>query len=164
MKTRSRHRHASLELVRQIEKVLPPSLRKLPQRGWIVTIREVTGMSAAELARRCKVSRSRICYAESAELRGGITIRLLQEIADAIDCELVYAILPRKDLSALLKTEARKGFDDLLRRGRYREVLKKLPRASKEYKRAVYDLEAEYLFQLAPGLWPDSGRKRTRMR
>jgi predicted DNA-binding mobile mystery protein A len=162
MKTRSVHRPKSIDHVKKLANALSPSLRTRPKPGWIVAIREVTGISAAELARRCKVSRSRIVYAEAAEVRGRITIKSMQAIAEAIDCEFVYAILPKREVKDLLFSEAYRAVEEDARRRGFDQVLRRLSPTSKEYARIRYRLRGELIGQLMSDFWRDSGRKRTR--
>jgi predicted DNA-binding mobile mystery protein A len=65
-----------------------------PPEGWIATARKALGMSAAQLARRVGVTRARVSQAEQAEVSGGVTLRTMRSMADAMGCRFVYAIVP----------------------------------------------------------------------
>lgn len=67
-----------------------------PKFGWVKTIRKALGMTADDLARRLGRQRQRIVQLEHAEMTGGITLRTLQNVAEAMDCTFVYAIVPKK--------------------------------------------------------------------
>src|SRR5689334_5348437 len=87
---------------RQLDKRLTP-LRTIeglarPPRGWIRAIREALGMTTAQLARRIGVSQPRVVAIEQAEKTRAITLDSLERAARALDCELVYALVPRKPL------------------------------------------------------------------
>ena len=56
-----------------------------PPEGWIARMRAVLGMSGAQLGRRLGVSRKRIPQAEKSEVAGGITLRSMKEIAEAMN-------------------------------------------------------------------------------
>jgi predicted DNA-binding mobile mystery protein A len=64
-------------------------------------------MSQAALARRLGVSPAAIHKLEIAETHGGITTGKLAEIAVALDCTLVYALVPRSTLTETVMTRAR---------------------------------------------------------
>ncbi len=69
-----------------------------PSRGWIKAIREALGMTTAQLAKRIGVVQSRAVAIEQAEAKGAITLNSLEKAANALDCRLVYALVPRKPL------------------------------------------------------------------
>jgi predicted DNA-binding mobile mystery protein A len=64
-------------------------------------------MSQAVLAERLGVSSAAVNKLEHAELHGGITIGKLAEVAGALDCTLVYALVPNSTLEQTVRTRAR---------------------------------------------------------
>jgi predicted DNA-binding mobile mystery protein A len=74
-----------------------------PPRGWIRAIREAIGMTADQLASRLGVSQPRIIAIEKAEQHGAITMNTLSRAAEALDCTLVYALVP----NSMLETQVR---------------------------------------------------------
>jgi predicted DNA-binding mobile mystery protein A len=78
-----------------------------PPRGWIKAIREALGMTSAQLSNRLGVSQPRVLGIEKAEASGSITLESLERAARALDCRLVYAIVPRKPLELLVEDRAR---------------------------------------------------------
>ena len=68
----------------------------LPPEGWLRTMRKALGMSGAQLARKIGVTRARIAQAETAEASGGVTLKTMQTMAEAMGCRFVYAVLPPK--------------------------------------------------------------------
>ena len=77
-----------------------------PQRGWIKAIREALGMSTAQLARRLGVSQTRISQMEKAETESAIRLQTLKQVAEALDCTLVYALVPNKPLEEMVRDRA----------------------------------------------------------
>lgn len=71
-------------------------------------------MSQAVLAERFGVSSAAINKLEHAELHGGITIGKLAEVAGALDCTLVYALVPNSTLEQTVSTQARAAAAQLL--------------------------------------------------
>lgn len=71
-------------------------------------MREALNMSAEQLANRLGVTRARVVKIESAEIQDAITLRTLCETAEALDCELVYAIVPKagSSLEDIIKNRA----------------------------------------------------------
>jgi len=75
---------------------------KLPTRppsGWIKAIREALGMPAAYLAKRLEVVPSTVLRLETSEADDAITLGSLRRAAEALDCELQYALVPRQSIT-----------------------------------------------------------------
>src|SRR5262245_25757406 len=82
---------------------------KMPSEGWIATTRKALGMSAAQLARRLGLTRARVSQAERAELSGGVTLKAMKAMADAMGCRFVYAIVPAEgSVEAAIAAQARR--------------------------------------------------------
>ena len=69
-----------------------------PRLGWIREIRRALGMTTSQLARRLGVAQSAVSGMETREAAGTITLNSLRSAAEAMGCELVYAIVPRTTL------------------------------------------------------------------
>jgi len=65
-------------------------------RGWLRTIRQAAGFPVQEAARRLGVVKWEVFRLEKAEREGRIVLATLQRAARALDCELVYAVVPVK--------------------------------------------------------------------
>ena len=96
---------------KQLDRALAP-LRSVnvprPPKGWIRAIREALGLSSAQLAERMKANRSLIVQQEKAEADDRITLKSLRAFANALDCDLVYAFVPRAgSLQELVDARAR---------------------------------------------------------
>lgn len=79
-----------------------------PPKGWVKALREALGMTSAGLAGRMGVAQSRIPALEQAEAKGTITLGSLERAANALDCELVYMLKPRKPLEQIVEEQALK--------------------------------------------------------
>jgi predicted DNA-binding mobile mystery protein A len=73
---------------------LPPR----PPAGWLRSIREALGMTSAVLGERLGMTASGARKLEQAEAADAITLSTLRRVAEALDCELQYAIVPRRPL------------------------------------------------------------------
>ena len=78
-----------------------------PVRGWIRAIRDSLGMSSRQLALRMKQSQSAVSQLERSELDDRVTLATLRRAADALDCDLVYALVPRTTLEDNIRNRAR---------------------------------------------------------
>lgn len=77
-----------------------------PSKGWIHTLRKILGMTSKQLAQRLSVDRSRVVKLESAEIEDAVTLRTLRETAHALNCDLVYGLVPKIPLQDWLKQQA----------------------------------------------------------
>jgi predicted DNA-binding mobile mystery protein A len=82
------------------------ALRSRPSKGWIAAIRTALGISSTALAKRLKVGHSTILEYEKGEVSGSITLQTLGRVADALDAELIVALVPRKSVAATLRARA----------------------------------------------------------
>lgn len=87
-----------------------------PRVGWIKTIRNALGITAEQLAKRIGVTRRRVVQLEGAETHDAVTLHTLKTVASAMDCELIYAIVPRTSLKNILEARAKKIAAERIRR------------------------------------------------
>jgi predicted DNA-binding mobile mystery protein A len=64
-------------------------------------------MSSRELAGRMGIAQSTEAALEASEMQGTIGLESLQRAAEALDCELVYFLVPRRSLSESVEDRAR---------------------------------------------------------
>lgn len=79
-----------------------------PPRGWVRAIRDALGMSGAELGSRMGVRQSTVDQLERSEANDTIKLDSLRRAADALDCDLVYALVPRTSLEATVQAQGRR--------------------------------------------------------
>jgi predicted DNA-binding mobile mystery protein A len=78
-----------------------------PARGWIKAVRSALGMTTAQLAKRLSVKQPSVIALEQSEVKGTIELATLRRAAEALDCTLVYALVPNKPLEASIRDRAR---------------------------------------------------------
>lgn len=135
-------------------------VRVLPRSGWIRAIRGALGMSQAVLAQRLGISSAAVNKLEHAEVPGGITIGKLSEVARALDCTLVYALVPNTTLEQTVLAQAKTKARELLGYAAQTMALED-QRIDDERQREAVD---EYTRQLVAkgNIW-NSTRSRTRI-
>lgn len=106
--------------VRQLDMALEPfgvlRHRPPPEEGWVRTIRESLGMSLRQLAERTGLSKTSVTNAESTECRGTVQLETLQRLAEGMECDLVYALVPRESLQRTIERQAERIARDLVAR------------------------------------------------
>jgi predicted DNA-binding mobile mystery protein A len=81
--------------------------RRPPPRGWLKAIRESLGLTERQQADRLGITGSALHKSESAEAEERITLGQLRKLANGLDCELVYALVPRQPLTQVVEDRAR---------------------------------------------------------
>ena len=77
-----------------------------PKEGWIRTLRKALGMSSPQLARRLGVSKSQASQMERMEIEDRITLKALRRVADALECDFQYALVPRQPVQNMIRDRA----------------------------------------------------------
>ncbi len=78
-----------------------------PKNGWIKTIRQALSMPLAFVANKLNISEQSVNQLENNEAFETISLKSLRRLAEAIDCELHYAIIPReRSLQKIIKKRA----------------------------------------------------------
>lgn len=79
-----------------------------PPKGWIRALRDALGMTGAQLGSRLGVRPQTVDTIEKSEASGTIQLNTLRRAAEALDCTLVYALVPNTSLEAAVNVRARK--------------------------------------------------------
>lgn len=80
---------------------------RAPPKGWVRAIRQALGMTTAQMAKRMGVSQPRIVELEQSETKRTVTLKSLERAAQALDCSLVYALVPNEPLDDQVRARAR---------------------------------------------------------
>jgi predicted DNA-binding mobile mystery protein A len=67
-----------------------------PPDGWIRTMRQARGISLRQLGTKLGIKGNSVHVAERREMEGGISLYQLRRIAQALECDLFYAFVPRQ--------------------------------------------------------------------
>jgi predicted DNA-binding mobile mystery protein A len=126
-----------------------------PQRGWLKAIREALGMTTAQMARRLGVAQSRAVTIEQAEASGTITLNSLEKAAQALDCRLVYVLVPKKPLEALVEDRAQALAKKRLKATAHSMALEDQSVASDDEREQLKALTRKLLEQAGSQLWDE---------
>ena len=95
----------------QVQESLDPFLGlvslDIPRMGWIRTIRDAIGLSSQKLAERLGCSQSNAAKIEKSEQEGTISLNTLKKAAQALNCKVVYCLIPEVPLDQVLENRAR---------------------------------------------------------
>jgi predicted DNA-binding mobile mystery protein A len=144
--------------IQQLEDVLGPFRKVLgavpPMGGWVRAIREAIGMTNVQLAKRLgRRAPQTVEDMQQSEAAGTIKLDTLRQLAEAMGCRLVYAIVPVKPLDELRRERAMEVARRTLKRTSHSMKLEAQDVGSKEEQRAL-DRQVEKLLAGNPRrLW-----------
>lgn len=107
MKSDQRQR-ARQRLDERLSALKPEDRFSPPPRGWIRAIRDALGMTGVQMAARLKVRPQTLEALERSEASGTIQLSTLRRAAEALDCTLVYALVPSSSLDGAVTARARR--------------------------------------------------------
>ena len=84
--------------------------------GWISFMRKAMCMTLDTLAKQTKLSKPTVQKMEMREREGKVTLETLEKMARAMDCELVYAFVPKQEIQKTLMEKARKKATKLIQK------------------------------------------------
>jgi predicted DNA-binding mobile mystery protein A len=98
--------------LRQLDEQLEPWVQVAPlprpRKGWIGTVRQALGMGLSQLGRRLGTNPSAVRRLEEREVSGKITLATLSRAAAAMDCRLIYRIVPNQSLRSTVERQMHK--------------------------------------------------------
>jgi predicted DNA-binding mobile mystery protein A len=128
---------------------------KMPSEGWLRTVRKALGLSGADLAKKMGVTRARIAQAEGAEFTGGITLKSMEAMAEAMGCRFVYAIVPPERIEDLIMAQARKKATAVVNIASQHMALESQALSEEKIAREIERLTREIAQAMPPDLWND---------
>src|SRR5882672_627813 len=142
--------------LQQLDKTLSPwrSLpRSRPSGGWLRAVRQALGMTTRQLAKAVGVTQAAVVDAERSEAKDDITLATLRRYATALDCELVYALVPNRPLQESLEARADKVARDHVLRVRHSMALEDQQTSDDTLEREVTELRGRLLEGKRSRLW-----------
>lgn len=95
--------------------------------GWVNAVRLALGMSQRDLARRVGVTPAAIAKLEASEQAGTARLDTLRRAAAAMDCELVYVLVPRTSLDHIRRQRIEELTSHVVQRLRHTMALEDQP-------------------------------------
>lgn len=126
---------------------------QLPAKGWIRAVREALGMSGKQLAVRLQVSQPRVHKLEQGEPSGALTLKTMRQVAEALDCVFVYALVPRSSLEETVRTQAGAVAAERLQRVAHTMLLEAQGLSSEEQQASLNAAIEELVRETPRDLW-----------
>ncbi len=124
-----------------------------PSSGWIKAIREALGMPAAYLAKRLGIVPSSLSRLETSEAEDTITLGSLRRAAEALGCELQYALLPKQTLANTLAKQADKVASERMKNVAHTMALEAQATSTEATDAQAQELSASLLNGSRRNLW-----------
>lgn len=127
----------------------------VPPKGWVRAIRDAMGMSARQLAKRMGVQQQRIVRIEQDEKQGRVTLKTMQSVAEALDCEFVYGFVPKESLEHAIRNQARRVAAKRMSRSNQMMRLEAQELKPDEKKQVLDELADEIFNEMPRNLWDE---------
>lgn len=124
-----------------------------PSGGWIKAIRTAIGMTGPQLARRMGVSQPTVSALEKREASYKITFQSLMRAAEALDCTVIYAVVPNDSLKEMVETQSRRRAQALVESVTHTMLLEDQRPSEVARKRQVKQTIRELIDELSSDLW-----------
>lgn len=126
----------------QLEATLTPFREVLgspvPKAGWVDAVRTALGITNVALARRLgRKAPQTVEDMLASEAAGTIKLNTLRELAEAMDCRLVYAVVPTKSLEDIRREQALRVAKKLLAPAAHSMKLEDQGVSSQQHQRAL---------------------------
>lgn len=141
---------------RKLRPWTPLRTDSVPRSGWIKAVRGALGMNARQLAERVGVEQSNITRLEEREPSGKVTLERLAKAADAMNCKLIYAIVPNDrfaDLEAIIDEQAKAFARQLVRTAEHSMRLEKQGAHGDDLTRDVDSLANQLKSKIDSRIW-----------
>jgi len=128
----------------------------MPQKGWITEIRNILGMRSEQLSKRMGVAQSTLSQFEHSEANGTISINNLRRAAEAMDCQVVYVLVPRAgSFEDLVRARAQKVAAELVVEVNHTMALENQRTGKDEQSELMKELADKLVRSLSRDLWDD---------
>jgi predicted DNA-binding mobile mystery protein A len=125
----------------------------VPAEGWIKEIRTALSMTYKQLAKRLKVSAPSIANYEKSERMGTINLNTLKKAAEAMNCKLVYSLVPAESLEKVLEDQTLKVAGSIFKKATHSMNLERQDVNEKENVNQYKELIDEINTNLKKKIW-----------
>ena len=110
-------------------------------------------MTASQLGKRLEISQPSVTAMEQGEVLGSITLNTLRKAANALECDVVYAIVPRESLENVVEKRVRQVITERVKRTAHTMDLEKQSVRDSHLQEQIDDMVRDAMKQLPPRLW-----------
>ncbi|RLD36974.1 MAG: mobile mystery protein A [Bacteroidetes bacterium] len=145
-------------LIEQLDSKLRPFSEikniRVPERGWIHTVRTTLNMTLQQLGNRLNITSQGAKDIEERESTGSISIKSLREVGKALDMQLVYGFVPNQNsIEKLIELKARELAKKIVLRTSHSMELENQGNSEENINRAIEELASEIKREMRKSLW-----------
>jgi predicted DNA-binding mobile mystery protein A len=165
MKTNKKSLQSQRQIIEKKLKAWTPLRNEsIPQSGWIKAIRGALGLNTRQLADLIGVDHSTILRLEERESKKKTTLDAIDKVAHAMNCKLVYAIVPQEsysDLEAIIDERSKAVARKMLQKVDHSMRLEKQGADAKDSAKQIEHLAYELKSKMDTRIWnTETKRKR----
>ena len=145
-------------LIEQLDRKLKPFIKSknshVPEKGWIHTIRTTLNMTLQQLGNKLNMTSQGVKRIEEREASGSVSLKSLKKVADAIDMQLVYALVPKQNsIEELVNSKSHDLAKKIVLRTGHNMKLENQGISDKKIKDAIEELADEIKREMRKTLW-----------
>jgi predicted DNA-binding mobile mystery protein A len=142
------------QLDKKLEKFSVLKEADMPPRGWINAIRTAMNMSLVQLAKRLKKTSVSVKEIEEREQNKTITLNKLMEVAETLDLQFVYALLPKESsIEKIIEKRALQVAREIVMRTSHSMKLEEQENKEERLQRAIKDRADQIKQEMPKYLW-----------
>ena len=144
-----------LDLFVKLNEPMPPS-------GWLKAIRGSLGLTIRQLAERVGVGHGSIAQLEKREPKKKVTLESLENAARAMECKVIYALVPieaGKTLDDIIKGKAQEAASLILKDVAHTMRLEKQGTSEKQIQKEIERVAKELIESNDPRIWEVKNKK-----
>lgn len=145
-------------VLEQLERKMEPFRKadeiSTPEKGWLHTVRTALNMTLEQLGNRLGTSKQAVKAIEVREANSSISMKSLEEAANAMDMKLVYGLVPKDGtLEQLVERKARILAEKIVRRTHHTMQLENQGNSEERIVSAIDELSEEIKRELRRSIW-----------
>jgi predicted DNA-binding mobile mystery protein A len=142
------------QLDKKLEKFSVLKEADIPPRGWINAVRTAMNMSLVQLAKRLKKTSVSVKEIEEREQNKTITLNKLIEVAEKLDLQFVYALLPKESsIEKIIEKRALQVAREIVMRTSHSMKLEEQENRDDRLQRAIKDRAEQIKQEMPKYLW-----------
>ena len=126
----------------------------VPPNGWIYSIRQGINMSLRQLGQRLSITPQSVKEIEEREKNGTISIKVLKQVASALNMHLIYGFIPKdKTLEGMIEKRAAELARNIVERTSIQMSLEDQKNSEARIEKAIREKTEELKNDLPKILW-----------
>ncbi|ELR73609.1 transcriptional regulator, XRE family [Fulvivirga imtechensis AK7] len=151
-------RNKKMLLIEQLDQKLEPFQRttivRVPNKGWINTVRTALNMTMAQLGAKLNITRQGVKRIEESEAKGTISIKSLKEVGEAMELKFVYGFVPKNGtINNLINVKAEDLARKIVQRTNQNMKLEDQGISDEKINKSISDLADEIKREMRKSLW-----------